>query len=1477
MKPRVRLSSKKAKMPKRLAPKDSGHRKADKIKTEDDNTKDTTTTTTKPTQSQSKKSKLSLQLPPVERLTTSKRPRSQVGGDEGDDEDDSELDISRVVVDVDVKHEDVSDDNWGDKEDDGVDKAGKPGNSPKEDISVKNAAAPMTSTQQPAPLPEKTSNPLAPSVTPHSFFAPPTFSLPNQSNVSAPQFTSKIISPEPLSSPISPPAPENPTNTTPVASDDVDILERLKKTITISTSASNPISTTPDTTSVTRHTDEQLQEENRKLRYVAAINAVADAIKAKKQKISPTSVFAVVIKYLVEKCDSTSANMQEPFLKLLEHVSSEISKPVFRARAAVVSKLLSSIASNSRSSSPTLKSVVLILRRFILALSMEPMQTEVAASLKSLLYLAQHSDPKVSINTHKVIAGLVKKNQDIVTHISPLISSRVLDLIGIKITPQVNARFRSYVVQAQNILLLVQRIVAYLPQTVITSITGPLLHQSYKGAQVLQAGSLQVLQACVNSGNMTSSWLLSLLESLRSHEDYFRDSDNLHTFADMLTQCLVALKSVDEHLFSTKLSLGFTSIIPLLRSTLSMTAANCLKTLVGCVPESMILAATVGSKKTASMTDSPLESIIDLLVPTLSMQYRPYISNVMRVWSAVFEQLGSDSASILENVFLTLCELHETPEFKEERGHIEMTIQSAIRAMGVENIIKITPLNLDSPLAPRPGEDTEPNRAWLLPLMRTSIKLSDISIFLEYFIPMANLLKKTAEQKATEGYEVESKNLSNLYDQVWDLFPAFCSSPVGIDKSFPKLAPILGTIVKEKPTQNIILAGLCTLVTSLRKILSSEESTEKEKSEAQKALQVMGRFGKNFLPCLLNVMSTSATCNNKLILDTIRAYASLSPTEVVNGVFKEVFTQVIAQASQTQIPTNEDNPSNQKMESEGAAYLQVLAALCSAFAAHLNSDNLQAVLDVIEPLLMRQETVVQKRVWNLLAVICMENEELVNRLSDKLRAIIVNVDPVPAAKRFWLKFCYHVMVHLSQTNLPLVIEVLFPRVLIHLLHAVKENNLKSRKQANKLLVKLAYVMSQTKQGLQGFVNLLLASLASKEPHTISSCVLALARVVYEFHEKLDVEQIQTLMNLISLLLDSATTQVSKAALSFIKVCVVVLPRATLKPAIPKLVEKLGKYAKQSHKTYRLILKHIMERMMRKLGYEEVAASAQEGFRRILKNMMRSKANKLTKKGLKFEQTDSTPKPSFDATMRDNKSSDDDDDEAELLDLPSRKRQRAPLEAGVDNFEEGDYEKDADEEEETDLLDGNQLLESEVKAKPARHDQANVALKKDKESEPVFLDADGKIVVKEDINEAPLPYSPKRAKLQHSTVIEAKPVPIKSEAKGGASAQSSAEEGRKAMYQRMIDRRQKALVTKQENERKKMTGEKFRAKKAGGDIHRNGKQPYAYIPMNPRLGLKKKGKPVIRKGDQFKGIIGAAKRGSDRGSRAKRRKVVASKP
>ena len=78
------------------------------------------------------------------------------------------------------------------------------------------------------------------------------------------------------------------------------------------------------------------------------------------------------------------------------------------------------------------------------------------------------------------------------------------------------------------------------------------------------------------------------------------------------------------------------------------------------------------------------------------------------------------------------------------------------------------------------------------------------------------------------------------------------------------------------------------------------------------------------------------------------------------------------------------------------------------------------------------------------------------------------------------------------------------------------------------------------------------------------------------------------------------------------------------------------------------------------------------------------------------------------------------------------------------------------------------------------------------------------------------------------------------------------------------RNQNSSQKQRQQQKEKHTGKEFQSKKAKGDMLKPGQhEPYAYIPLNPKMANKRRQQKAV---GQFKNIVSAAKKGAQKSFR-----------
>ena len=124
----------------------------------------------------------------------------------------------------------------------------------------------------------------------------------------------------------------------------------------------------------------------------------------------------------------------------------------------------------------------------------------------------------------------------------------------------------------------------------------------------------------------------------------------------------------------------------------------------------------------------------------------------------------------------------------EGKAEAEAVIGAAVTGVGPAAVLKVIPLNLEKRgyahglnlINFSPGN---PGRAWLLPVLKSYIKNTELGHFSEYFVPLSErLYQKVIEGESVKAKTMEVKILETLVEQIWALLPSYCDLPIDLDK-----------------------------------------------------------------------------------------------------------------------------------------------------------------------------------------------------------------------------------------------------------------------------------------------------------------------------------------------------------------------------------------------------------------------------------------------------------------------------------------------------------------------------------------------------------------------------------------------------------------------------------------------------------------------------------------------------------------------
>ncbi|XP_044772502.1 RRP12-like protein isoform X2 [Neomonachus schauinslandi] len=815
----------------------------------------------------------------------------------------------------------------------------------------------------------------------------------------------------------------------------------------------------------------------------------------------------------------------------------------------------------------------------------------------------------------------------------------------------------------------------------------------------------------------------------------------------------------------------------------------------------------------------------------LTYKFHAAWSSVLQLLCVFFQVCGRQAHPVMKKCLQSLCDLRLSPHFPHTAA-LDQAVGAAVASMGPEVVLEAVPLEIDGS-----EENLDFPRSWLLPVIRDHVREARLGFFTTYFLPLATTLKSKAMDLAQAGRTVESKIYDTLQWQIWTLLPGFCTRPTDVAASFKGLARTLGTAISERADLRV------TVCQALRTLITKGCEAEADRVE-------VSRFAKNFLPILFNLYGQPVGAGDtpaprRAVLETVKTYLTITEPQLVNSFLEKASEKVLDSAS------------------SDFTRLSVLD-LVVALAPHADEAAISKLYSTIQPYLESKAHGVQKKAYRVLEEVCASPQgpgaRFVQSHLDDLKTTLLDSlrSTSSPAKRPRLKCLIHIVKKLSAEHEEFI-TALVPEVIL----CTKEVSVGARKNAFALLVEMGHAFLRfgpnQEEALQRYLVLIYPGLVGAV--TMVSCsILALTHLLFEFKGLMGTSTVEQLLENVCLLLASRTRDVVKSALGFIKVVGVVMDVAHLAKHVPLVMEAIGKLSDDMRRHFRMKLRNLFTKFIRKFGFELVKGLLPEGYHKVLVNIRKAEARAKRHRALNQ------------AAM-----GEDQQEEGE-----------EPAQGKGDSIEELLADSEEEEEEER----------SQAKERRRLAQQRSQAwLKEGGGDEPLnFLDPK---VAQRVLATQPGPGRGKKKDHGFKVSADGRLIIREEEEDDAAMAKTEEEEGTKGEDEEMADlmedmgvRSKKHQKLKHQKEaddeelemppryqaggsgihrpvaKKATPGAEYKAKKAKGDVKKKGRlDPYAYIPLNrTKLNRRKK----VKLQGQFKGLVRAAQRGSQVGHKLRRK-------
>ena len=124
-------------------------------------------------------------------------------------------------------------------------------------------------------------------------------------------------------------------------------------------------------------------------------------------------------------------------------------------------------------------------------------------------------------------------------------------------------------------------------------------------------------------------------------------------------------------------------------------------------------------------------------------------------------------------------------------------------------------------------------------------------------------------------------------------------------------------------------------------------------------------------------------------------------------------------------------------------------------------------------------------------------------------------------------------------------------------------------------------------------------------------------------ELIEVATLQELLTTLIIFLSSANREIVRSAVGYIKVSIVSLPASLVLPSLPTLIPALINWSHEHSNHFKVKIRHIIERLIRKFGIDVIEKEVPEEDRKLVQNIrkkqMRSKRKKLERAEAEAEQ------------------------------------------------------------------------------------------------------------------------------------------------------------------------------------------------------------------------------------------------------------------
>lgn len=833
------------------------------------------------------------------------------------------------------------------------------------------------------------------------------------------------------------------------------------------------------------------QPESQQLRLI--LTSVLEVISAEGLQPTPTALFAAVMSSLQRPETISNPEVTAAMCNLLSAILGRVPTSILRSRAVQTGQVLVSVIEHSGTKGAVAKAGVPCLCQLLAAMGPTDWPA-LSRGFGIIITTCLDHQPKLRKKAQSGLVDILAALQTVPTALAPA-SEAVLKLSQ-KVLPgpqaaaqaaaaassrkrqQAEEAITASVADALHLMGALKHCISLLSGSSAQGICELLLRLYPLRQPLLTRHTTDTLAAlCASSASHMSPRALSdLLSAVLLSEDSWdkRDASSSLAMTRLLEEGVLKLAAADPALSAAVLPRIVHVLVPQLashqegvRRSTTMALKNIInaglqESEVASAVAAVAAAAGNGSSKKGGTRNkmSSVQRIVSAVESALGPQYRDAWEGSLSVAGELLEKLGTSpqAAELATGLVLRIGQLcagaddlaatavdnddEDGDEQQDEEARLTMAAQTtlgvALRALGPEAVLYVLPLQLVEGL-----EGTDEARTWLLPLLRTHIRNTNVDYWHKALLPLARAMgSRAAAAGKNSARQQEAQVCLTLEAQIWATLPSFCSWAEDIGNAFPSLSKAIApafeklsdlrtpicnalrrlasqsrqamryhgqTIGHADPTVTMEESENTKHSSSLEEDLIAEEEhdtvpTTITLETAQNAVQVLQKDAETWLPLLLNSFVTTPANQRGHIGAAVAAYACICDPSSIATLFRAAIIKLMKVQEQMRSGELGRDAVFEGGESDTERVCTFMEAAL-LLAGGLDVAGIQVLWKAAIPGTKEKDPAIQKKSYKIIAYLCESRQDFVlPHFADVLRILLEGTGTaVSAAKRYRLR------------------------------------------------------------------------------------------------------------------------------------------------------------------------------------------------------------------------------------------------------------------------------------------------------------------------------------------------------------------------------------------------------------------------------------------------------------------------------------------